>query len=464
MKKRFIYVLTLLCSMFFLFGVVACGGNTSSGEQLPQVTFVDFENKTITVEAGDIVDVSTYMSIQGEDGTEYSASLSIEDAQGNAVDHMRYAFKATDKNGYKATVYAKALDGKILGKRILTINVQDTLSPNIVIGEIPYMGFIGKSYPLSYRVVDSSVVAHSIKINVKNIDGTLGDEIALTDGTFKPTQTGSYLITITANDSINEATVKTQEMIVRSSAERYVLENFDDPVSALSLQGALSGSSKQTSVWLEEYKGRTGVVKAEKSYGFYIRFMQTLKELKAFDDDSWDYISIDAYFDVGGEISSLFYVNSTNGYEPAFKGGVWQELRLSKESIINACGRKGTDGVLHDGVKRYLEGACFEGTGYSMFWLGITADVYFDEIRFAKEIENTTATEKQVNDMVLLTASAENLDCSFSYEVKSPTYEPVTLTDDNTFVANAIGKYTVYWLLRRLLLVLAYLQHERKRP
>lgn len=436
MKRRFITLLTILCSILFLLGAVACK------KEEPSI-FADFDDKTLTVEAGDIVDVSPYMSVLDKDGNEYSASLFITDSQGNEVEHMRYAFKATDKNGYKATVYAKALDGTILDERILTIKVQDTLSPNIKIGEIPYMGFIGNSYSLSYTITDASVVSHSLKVNVKNADGSLGAEVSLTDGKFTPTQTGSYLVTITASDGVNADSVKTQEIVIRNGAERYVLENFDDPISALSLQGAMSGSNKQTSVWLEEYKGRTGVVKAEKAYGFYIRFMQTLKELKAFDDDSWDYISIDAYFDVGGDITSLFYVNSQNSYEPAFKGGTWQELRLTKEHIITACGRLGTDGLLHDGVKRYLEGACFEGTGYSMFWLGVTADVYFDEIRFAKTIENTTPAEKRVSETVTLSANAENLDCSFAYQVVSPAYETVTVTD-NAFVADTIGRYTVY--------------------
>ena len=436
MKRRFITLLTILCSILFLLGAVACK------KEEPSI-FADFDDKTLTVEAGDIVDVSPYMSVMDKDGNEYSTSLFIEDSQGNAVEHMRYAFKATDKNGYKATVYAKALDGTILDERILTIKVQDTLSPNIKIGEIPYMGFIGNSYALSYTISDASVVSHSVRVNVKNTDGSLGAEVALENGKFTPTQTGSYLITITANDAINAESVKTQEMVIRNSAERYVLENFDDPISAISLQGAQSGSSKETGVWLEKYKGRTGVVKAEKAYGFYIRFMQTLKELKAFDDDSWDYISIDAYFDVGGDITSLFFINSTNGYEPAFKGGTWQELRLTKDHIITACGRRGTDGLLHDGVKRYLEGASFESSGYSMFWLGMQADVYFDEIRFAKTIENTTPTEKQVNETVTLTANAENLDCSFVYQVVSPAYETVAVTD-NAFVADTIGRYTVY--------------------
>lgn len=437
MKKRLIILLTFICTVLFLLGAVACKSDDKES------IFVDFEDKTLVVEAGDIVDVSPYMSVQDKDGVEYSASLSIQDSQGNAVEHMRYAFKATDKNGYKAIVYAKANDGTVLDERVLTINVQDTISPNIKVGEIPYMGFIGKSYPLSYTVLDASTVSHSLKVNVKNVDGTLGGEVTLENGVFTPTQTGSYLVTITADDSINETSIKTQEIVVRNSAERYVLENFDDPISALSLQGAMSGSSKETSVWLESYKGRTGVVKAEKAYGFYIRFMQTLKELNAFDNDSWDYISIDAYFDVGGDITSLFFVNSQNGYEPAFKGGSWQELKLTREHIITACARRNTSGALEDGEKRYLEGACFESTGYALFWLGIQADVYFDEIRFAKEVQNTTAVQQQVSNTVTLSASTRRLDCTFAYEVVSPLYENVTVTD-NAFVADTIGRYTVY--------------------
>ena len=117
MKRRFITLLTILCSILFLLGAVACK------KEEPSV-FADFDDKTLTVEAGDIVDVSPYMSVMDKDGNEYSTSLFIEDSQGNAVEHMRYAFKATDKNGYKATVYAKALDGTILRSEEHTSELQ----------------------------------------------------------------------------------------------------------------------------------------------------------------------------------------------------------------------------------------------------------------------------------------------------------------------------------------------------
>ncbi|MBQ9781608.1 MAG: hypothetical protein IJW26_00315, partial [Clostridia bacterium] len=237
-RKILITLLTLISAVCLT--LVGCGQT--------KVEFVDFENKTINYDLGDIFDAREYMDVYDVNGNMYLANIKITDADGESVSHISYQF-VVEKSSYKVTITVKDGDN-VIGTREITINGVDNTPPYITLLDMPNFGVYNEEVFVPVTFVEMTpgfnkkLVVEQYVTN--KVDGeyvtTLDTQNAIVKTTndfvtggvsFTPTKPGTYKISVyawDANKTEADARVASKTYSIKENADAWgEIEAFDSP-------------------------------------------------------------------------------------------------------------------------------------------------------------------------------------------------------------------------------------------
>ncbi len=240
MRKLLIALLTIISAVCLT--LVGCGETN--------VQFVDFENKTIEYDKGELFDASSYMDVYDVNGNMYYANVKIYNADGETVSHIKYIFKATE-DSYKIVITVKDGDD-VIATREIQVNCIDRMAPYITLLDMPSFGIYNEEVFVPIDFEDTTTNFNK-KLRVEryvteNVDGeyvtTLDTQNAIVKNTgdftadgvaFVPTKPGTYKISVYAWDNgANEtdARVVSKDYSIKETADAWgEVEGFDSPTS-----------------------------------------------------------------------------------------------------------------------------------------------------------------------------------------------------------------------------------------
>lgn len=421
MKKYLAGCLLGLSASAFALGASACDFSF-----LSSVRFENWEKKSeATASLGSTYKIED-LSITDTKGNVYFYDITVLNSKGEKTAVIGGEFEVLDPNGYTIE-YSLPVSAKDVRTRETALKVVDDSAPKISIS-LP-TGFVNDTYTIP-KITVSDLSGESITPSYVVYSAT--DEsktpIILQNGSFKPTQKGTYAIEITAKDSSGNEAKVVKQFGIRAEAPENILENFDDPSSLLN---SINGEENQE--WLESFEGRQGVVHikgtaAEKT-AYLFRFMREKETYKHLPFDS---ITVSLYVPKRADL----YQSTTDGsgvtdWFDAQKG-VWSEFTI-------------TDFEDWD----YLFNGATSDRGAQLFWTWTKeTDIYIDEIRFAAtpkiDFQSSAINNKvTMGDEVSVSAAVKSDDRLEPYlTVKSPSGERVTFKNGK-FTATETGWYVV---------------------
>lgn len=417
LKKILLTLLTALLTASIAITVVAC--KNSSGIEL--VGWVS--SKTVTAPIDSIYTIED-KSIKDTNGNVYYYDILVKDSKGQKAVCIAGQFEVLDPNGYTIN-YTLELTDKDVRKRTVKVNVVDGDAPTITVS-MP-TGFVNSIYSIPQIVVtDSSSTGIKPTYFIYKKADENKTPIKITNGKFIPTQTGTYVIDITATDIEGNVAHVEKEFGVRSPASENVLENFDDEVSLLN---SVNGANQE---WLSTFEGRTGVVhiKAQDMEKTAYKF-KFIREREAYKHTPFNAITVSIYVSKYGD----FYQTDMEGegaYWTGITTGSWFEYTITEF-----------------GDWAYLFDSATSDKGAQLFWSWTrNIDVYIDEIRFdatPNVVLNSNAVDGKVNagsevEVKAVVPTDDRLTVSLA--VQSPSGAKVTVTNDK-FIAEEIGRYTL---------------------
>ncbi len=240
LRKLLIVLLSLISTLCLT--LVGCGEE--------KIEFVDFENKTVNFDLGELFDASEYMDVYDVNGNMYLANVKITDVDGEPVQHLKYQFKVLDSY-YKLTITIKDGDA-ILGTREIIVNGVDNQPPYITLLEMPSFGVYNQEVfiPIDFNDAGGSfnkklVVEYyeTNKINgeyITTLDSANPIVKTTSDFTdsgvaFVPTKPGNYRLTVYAWDEgkpETEARLVSKDYVIKETADAWgEVEGFDKPTS-----------------------------------------------------------------------------------------------------------------------------------------------------------------------------------------------------------------------------------------
>ena len=414
------YLITILCLIVSItcFFAVACDNK--------KVELVGFEKTgKATATLGSIYKIND-LSIKDVEGNVYYYDISVKDSKGNKVVCIGGEFEVLDAEGYTIN-YSLEITSKDIRERTVTVTVEDKTQPKISVSL--KTGFVNEEYIIP-KITVSDLSGESIMptYTVYKKNDETKTPILLNNGKFVPTESGSYILSITAKDSSNNTANVEKEFGIRNQANENILENFDDPSS---LVNSLNGSNNQE--WLESFEGRNGVLHingtdSEKT-GYLFRFM---RDREAYKHTPFKSITVSLFVTKYADL----YQSTTDGS----KSTDW--FGAQKNTWI--------DFTITDFMDwQYLFNGATSDKGGQLFWSWTkNTEIYIDEIRFSAKpnVEFTTdAVNNKVeqNSEVSVSATVPTDDRLVPYiSVKSPSGKNVRVVNGK-FTATEMGKYTV---------------------
>lgn len=239
-------------------------GCSDSEDATPVPSLLDFTDKSVTAEFGDIFSCEEYSVAKDEEGIFYNTTVSVKTADGKDVLCVKKSFKIEETTDYVATVTARGKGWK--QERKITVTPQDTLPPTLRIGDMSEKcGKIGGEYELpEYYVYDASgVKSKNISYGVWYVNGEQEERQTVTENKFFAAKSGKYEIRLSAKDNFGQSNTVKQDFYVRADALDNEIESFTEPPSADSVRGVWYGSDLKSEPvsHLDEFEGAQGVVK-----------------------------------------------------------------------------------------------------------------------------------------------------------------------------------------------------------
>lgn len=416
MKKIYICILGIISSLFIALSV-ACSS----------VKLVGFESKTYEAEYGSVFRIEA-LSVQDEEGKEYTPAITVTDSNGKVVEVTHKQFTVLDKNGYSVK-YDVDVDGKVQSKTD-TIKVVPSSAPVVDIdGKISAI-ILGQTYEvptvsaLDYYDGELTPATEIYKVaeggDVKcNYDGK---------GEFTPTETGTYYVKATATNSADMATSETLTFYTRAQAVDGEWDTFDDAGCLYtSVENSMIGGKE----WLQSFKGREGVMAVKfnenDAYSASLRIFPKSNDKERI--ENYTHFVVSVY--VEGKEGSFFNYNfcSPNAVSlpmQNIKYNAWNTFVFNATGVLNNW--ESTFISSADSSNAYMIGSALED-----------CTLYFDSVYFANAAALTGEATETENVVTLNYAAGENdLAYTVLYDGK-----PIEVKG-NTFKADFAGEYLVY--------------------
>ena len=448
-----------LCAAFGLFA--SCNdsdnGGNNGGDGNKTVTLVDFTDATDTAKVGDAYEVKN-PAIKDADGKEYTPEVVVKDAAGNVIPTIGGSVEIRNVNGYVIEYTIKIGDQTYTKK--ITLSVTDDQKPVINIAS-PDAAYINEEYTLpAVTVRDNAENAVTTEKKLYFVNGETKTEIATENGKFTPAQKGTYEYCVKATDAAGNVAEKSVTFSAVTKLGHFVLADFSDNADNATSDKRFASANAEVG-WVESFEGATGVSwtkggsQAYKNFSY--RFGATEAEMKAYEEEGWDYYSIRLYIDQEGSFRVLSwntdYVNAngedTNASPVA--GKQWVTVYMPKTTIGDASKQtfwQNVDepyGGGETGMNAFNTAPLREN-GCVLFWITNLADdtkVYVDEIRLehGANLSVTGIADRVVaGDTVSFTV---NNPLNLEYEAKV-TYNGNAVELENdlaSFVATEAGEY-----------------------
>lgn len=417
MKKIILCICMFITTLCLAFGV-AC-----KKEENP---LVGFENATHTVEFGSKYRAETVAT--DANGTEYDTQVTVKNSENETVEALHKTFTVTDKDGY-TVIYTADVNGTTYTKTD-TLNVKANGSPIVNIEGQESAFILGASYTLptvkAYDYFDGELTATA------EIYKEAGDEDVKCEydgsGTFTPTETGTYYVKATAQNSVEETAFETLRFFARKQAIDGEWDSFDDEGCEYT---TLADSEVKALQWQETFAGRNGVLgvslKANNAYSGAFRFLPKTDDIAQYEGK--EYLVVNVYVDgAEGALLNFLFCNPNATSLPMF------DIRYNSWNtfVFKA------DGALKNWASIFTSDA-ESSNGYVTGTITKDCTLYFDSVYFASAQELTGGMTEE-NNVVTLGYEAEG--ASLAYTVLFDG-KPVA-TDGNTFEAKYVGEYTVY--------------------
>lgn len=244
---------------------------------------VDFKDTTVTAELGSMIYFGDYIEVLDVDGNTFEAAYEVTTTSGSHVSTIGNTFKVASIEGYKIRLTV----GK--NSRTLTINVVDTVSPVIRMGEMNVgFGYAGEKYELPQIEYSdlSEIKESSKKVEVYSLEDGEKQFLEIdADNCFMPTKATTYYIVASCEDIYGNASSAQIEFVIRMPAEKNEVEHFRDKISAESFVVGWGGAAVPGGffVWHEDYEGESGVLEVkfnsahDTDIGFFYSFIPRLK-------------------------------------------------------------------------------------------------------------------------------------------------------------------------------------------
>ena len=318
----------LIIAVFLMLSCVACGGS--------KLNLVDFDNETITAELGGFFSFDEYLEAKDIEGNSYEVNYELTTSSGKAVSSVGNAFKVESIGGYKLSLSVEK------NKRTITINVVDTISPVIRIGEMSSsFGYIGEKYELpQIEYYDlSKFVESSKKVEVYTLNGTEKQFLEIdNENCFTPQTDLIHYIAVTCEDIYGNIALVEKEFIIRKYAQKNEVESFSDKksVDSFVVDYAGAGVSGGFLTWHSEYEGENGVLQVkfksahDTDYGFFYSFIPRLK----MEDYNGTKLIIRAFVPTD---SSVYYLQLGAGENMSYKyvtKGTWVDYVFDYQVFV----------------------------------------------------------------------------------------------------------------------------------
>ena len=392
--KRFA---TLFVCLALALGIAACGNS---------ITFVDFENETVTVEAGSQYTVEN-PAILDTEGNSYEPTYTVATSGGDPITVIDSRFTVSSLGGYVIT-YTIAAGGQNYTKT-LTINVTDSSAPQIRVENTVTSWTTGVPNPMP------SITAYDA------VDGNIKPDIAVTFGgspvsvsanqLVTPEAEGEYVITINAEDSRgNKAETVTVSIYAFNPLEENQLTAFSTGADELtnSIRSSFTNIGCESG-WEAVFEGRSGVAwqtagdmnGAKSSYA--MSFNKTAAELTEFMETytaSTDYIAIDLYIDSDDAVmaalhSGVWKVPGDSDGTHLIQGKTWTRVYMPVTTLLEQMPAWGYAG---DYLTQYTPAEFFvtqterATAPYGAYFIdNLDEDykIYFDQVGFYRQQEVT---------------------------------------------------------------------------
>lgn len=203
-----------------------------------KISFVDFDDISISAELGDLFNYSEYLNAVDVDGTTYDVKAFVTDSEGKMVACLKNEFEVLDKNGYQIVIYAVDDNGEKLEDRIIRIQVVKQEGP--VVGHIRYFCddvevttlSVLKNYTFLSRIEDitGNVTYTATVYPISEVDGVftrgVGKAVDVNTNTFYVNNEGYYELEIIATDGVNET--KRSSFFTATSAINLISFHYED--------------------------------------------------------------------------------------------------------------------------------------------------------------------------------------------------------------------------------------------
>ena len=378
MRKLSSFLLCGFMSIGFL-GLAACGDKQDDSSSTPSggITLIDFEDKSVSVELGDVYTLPNVATDSND--KDYPVTYSVITADGEGIAINQYDFAATELGGYIVTCTVILSNGQT-ETRTITVTVQDTVAPAIEVSRAK-TGYVGEEYTLP--AVTTSDVSGAITPEVKLyfVNGDEKTEVAVADGKFTPDSVGTYEMVVTAKDGSNNVATETVEITVLlervpETIDANEVVDFDEEED---LDNFLILTEVESKEWMEEFQGETGVVKLTFNRDWPRFSFKPSQLMQAY--SKYDYLVIRAYV-ASGE-NQLNYISLSEGevYDKIdyLQYDQWVDYKFD----INAFLSNWTDGDLNTTIaKVQMNSTTYEVDGYLYI-----ADIFVESAPAAIEFE-----------------------------------------------------------------------------
>jgi hypothetical protein len=246
----------------------------------------------------------------------------------------------------------------------------------------------GTEIALDYNGNGSKVNAAKFPDLKYNVTAPDGSDVTVTDGKFTPTTVGVYKVTATA--TVNKVQkVSTTDVAVYGANEVNAFYIAEDAESC----GYKNDSTSNALYWLNDWKGRQGVVQMEGTTqdqyrNFYFdpsyRYW-TVDSFKTYitNADNWDYISIKLWIDMKGDVT-VNYIDGTQ----VVTGQTWEEVKIPRTLLEDGAGKVRTLDALATRLTKTNDYLFFIDTGTNETYTDpkTNVTVYVDSISLEKDV------------------------------------------------------------------------------
>ena len=459
-RGKWLLVAVALCMAIGMFASCAVSDNTgSSGGGNTNVTLVDFTDSADSASVGDAYEVKN-PAVKDDSGNEYIPEVVVKDTEGNVIPTIGGNIEIRNVNGY-VIEYTIKIGDKTFTKRI-TISVSDTDKPVINIAS-PEAAYVNEEYALpAVTVRDNAENPVTTEIKLYFVDGETKTEIAIENGKFTPAQKGTYEYYVKATDAAGNFAEKSVTFSAVTKLGHFVLADFADNADNATTAKRFAQNNAEVG-WVETFEGASGVswtIGGTQEYkNFSYRFGVSEAEMKAYEDEGWDYYSVRLYIDQEGSFRVLSwnadYVNE-NGVNTSVApvtGKQWVTVYLAKSTITDAGIQSYWQNVDEPygggetGLKAFNTAPLREN-GSVLFWINNLNDdtkIYVDEIRLEKGANLTLSgiDERVVKGETVSFTVNNPFDLEYEIAITHNGEKVALGSDGHSFVAAETGEYKI---------------------